>query len=93
LIANTRYDLINTRIEHIIGLSEYTGVTMREHQFKQQILFIRDVEEIIGRNRLTLRRWWVTGKFPKPVKLNNSVLSWHYDVIEQWIHQNLYLNN
>ncbi|AAU28623.1 TPA: AlpA family phage regulatory protein [Legionella pneumophila] len=53
--------------------------------FKQKLLFIKDVEQIIGRNRLTLRRWWSAGKFPTPTKLNGTVLVWQTDVIEQWI--------
>lgn len=53
--------------------------------FKQKLLFIQDVEQIIGRNRLTLRRWWTAGKFPKPTKLNGTALAWKTEVIEQWI--------
>ncbi|HRD71272.1 MAG TPA: AlpA family phage regulatory protein [Legionella sp.] len=52
---------------------------------KQQLLFIQDVEQNIGRNRLTLRRWWSAGKFPKPTKLNGTALAWQTEVIEQWI--------
>lgn len=55
----------------------------------QQILFINDVEKMIGRNRLTLRRWWLAGKFPKPIKLNGTDLAWHLSVIYEWIEQNL----
>jgi prophage regulatory protein len=53
----------------------------------QQILFINDLEQIIGRNRLTLRRWWLAGKFPKPVRLNGSDLAWHLSAITEWIEQ------
>lgn len=58
---------------------------MQDRALRQKILFIKDVEQIIGRNRLTLRRWWTKDKFPKPVKLNDTVLSWYYEDIEQWI--------
>ena len=51
----------------------------------QKLLFIKDVEQIIGRNRLTLRRWWEKSKFPRPTKLNGTVLAWRTDVIDQWI--------
>lgn len=54
-----------------------------------QVLFIADVEKIIGRDRLTLRRWWIKGTFPKPVKLNGTTLAWSAKVIENWISQNL----
>ena len=62
---------------------------MQHTEFKQRVLFIKDVEQIVGRNRLTLRRWWSSGKFPKPVKLNNSTLSWDRTVIDQWINQKM----
>ena len=39
---------------------------------KQQILFIDDLEKLIGRNRLTIRRWWEDGKFPAP-----NQIEWH----------------
>ncbi|CZG36379.1 Predicted transcriptional regulator [Legionella pneumophila] len=57
--------------------------------FTQQILFINDVEVIIGKDRLTLRRWWSEGKFPKPVKLHGRTLAWHKDVIDNWINQHV----
>ena len=55
----------------------------------QQVFFITDLEVIIGRNRLTLRRWWMDGKFPQPVKLNGTTLAWHSNVILDWINQNV----
>ncbi len=58
---------------------------MKKSQFKQQLLFTKDVEQITGFNRVTLRRWWSEGHFPVPVKLKGSVLAWHYDDIHQWI--------
>jgi prophage regulatory protein len=58
-------------------------------EFSQKVLFITDLEKIIGRNRLTLRRWWMDGKFPKPVKLNGTTLAWHTESIDNWINQNI----
>ncbi|HAT3868989.1 AlpA family phage regulatory protein [Legionella pneumophila serogroup 2] len=55
--------------------------------FTQQVLFINDVEAIIGKDRLTLRRWWMDGRFPKPVKLHGTTLAWHKDIIDNWINQ------
>jgi len=55
----------------------------------QKVLFVPDLERMLGRNRVTLRRWWLTGKFPKPVKLNGTTLAWHSDEIEQWIDQTI----
>jgi len=50
---------------------------------------VTDLEIIIGRNRLTLRRWWMEGKFPKPVKLNGNSLVWHSKTINDWIEKNI----
>ena len=61
--------------------------------FKQKLLFIHDVEQIIGRNRLTLRRWWTAGKFPQPTKLNGTALAWHNDTVDRWINQNICSEN
>ena len=55
----------------------------------QQILFIQDLEIIIGKDRLTLRRWWTDGKFPQPVKLHGRTLAWHKDIIDEWININI----
>lgn len=66
----------------IFGLQEFC---MKKSQFKRQILFIKDVEQITGLNKVTIRRWWKSGHFPAPEKLNDSVLIWHYDDIHQWI--------
>ena len=58
-------------------------------ELSQQVLFITDLEKIIGRNRLTLRRWWVDGKFPQPVRLHGTTLAWHSNVIHEWISRNV----
>ena len=58
---------------------------MKKSQFKQEILLTKDVEQVTGINRVTLRRWWADGCFPVPVKLSSGVLAWHYDDIQQWI--------
>lgn len=63
--------------------------TYNNQALTQQVLFITDLEKILGRNRLTLRRWWLEGKFPKPVKLNGTTLAWHAESINDWINQNL----
>lgn len=61
----------------------------RVQELSQQVFFITDLETLIGRNRLTLRRWWMDGKFPRPVKLNGTTLAWHSNVIYDWINQNI----
>lgn len=54
----------------------------------RQLLYINDLEQITGRNRLTLRRWWKKGLFPKPSKIN-SVLVWRTEIIQNWINENI----
>ncbi len=49
-----------------------------------KIYFIKDVEDLTGRSRTTLRRWWDNGLFPKPVHINSRV-AWSAQVIEEWI--------
>lgn len=63
-----------------------------KNQLTQQIYSLTDLEKITGRNRLTLRRWWSAGKFPKPIKLNGTSLAWHSVVIANWIEQNMQLH-
>lgn len=52
-----------------------------------EIDYISDAERKVGRNRLTLRRWWKKFKFPQPVLICNR-LAWRADVINQWISDN-----
>lgn len=66
---------------------------LTDNKIQQQILFITDLEKLIGRGRLTLRRWGIDGKFPSPVKLHGTTLAWHADTVYQWIEQNLKVNN
>lgn len=56
---------------------------------ERQVYYIDDLEQITGRNRLTLRRWWEKGKFPKPTKLHSSVLAWNAMTIQRWINENI----
>ncbi|WP_133127717.1 helix-turn-helix transcriptional regulator [Legionella nagasakiensis] len=60
-----------------------------QNKIPQQILFITDLEKLIGRNRLTLRRWWTSGKFPEPIKLNGTTLAWHVETVNHWINQKI----
>ena len=65
---------------------------VRVGEISQQILFISDLEKMIGRDRMTLRRWWMDGKFPKPVKLNDRTLAWHVHSINEWVSQYIKVN-
>lgn len=79
----------NTTNRYEFDAKEGIMIEGRSLRTSQKVLFIPDLERIIGRNRVTLRRWWLTGKFPKPVKLNGTTLAWHSDEIEQWIDQTI----
>ena len=63
------------------------------HEITQQVFFINDLERMIGRSRTTLRRWWLLDQFPRPVKLNHSTLAWHRNDVEQWIEENIRIND
>lgn len=49
-----------------------------------KIYYIKQVEELTGRNRLTLRRWWEADRFPKPVMIG-SRLAWNVELLNDWI--------
>lgn len=49
---------------------------------------LEEVEKIIGRTRMTLRKWWVKNLFPKPILVNNR-LAWKSTEIETWINKTL----
>ena len=55
---------------------------------QQQIYFIRDAEQLVGRNRQTLRRWWEQHIFPKPNLIKNR-LAWSASSLHEWIKQNV----
>lgn len=57
-----------------------------------KILYIKDVEKIINRNRLTLRRWWAKDQFPKPISISGR-LAWHVDTINAWIEKETGIKN
>lgn len=72
-----------------LDAKEITMIEGAQQRISQKVLFIPDLEKMIDRNRVTLRRWWLTDKFPRPVKLNGTTLAWHSDGIEQWIDQTI----
>ncbi len=72
-----------------LDTKEITMIEGVQQLISQKVLFVPDLEKMIGRNRVTLRRWWLTGKFPRPVKLNGTTLAWHSDEIDEWIEQTI----
>jgi len=71
---------------HLVSNGEYMATNTIS--LKPKIYFIKDAEQVVGRNRLTLRRMWELNNFPKPTLINNR-LAWQVEVIEQWINQNV----
>lgn len=53
-----------------------------------QIAQIAHLEKITTFHRSTLRRWWEQDKFPRPQKINGSLV-WHIDTIYDWIEKNV----
>lgn len=49
------------------------------------IFFINDLERLLRRNRLTLRRMWCRGAFPKPSGRLNNRLFWRAETVDQFI--------
>lgn len=78
-------DQTNTMNPTKFDIKEILMMEGLQPRVSQKVLFIPDLERMIGRNRVTLRRWWLTGKFPRPVKLNGTTLAWHSDEIDEWI--------
>lgn len=61
----------------------------KKHSDLDALLYIKDVETIIGKPRVTLRRWWEKGRFPKPKLMFGTRLAWRADVIKKWIKDNV----
>lgn len=60
----------------------------KNNSLKQEAYYIKDTEQVVGKPRVTLRRWWNDGKFPKPHMLNGR-LAWRASVVHEWLDQNL----
>ena len=63
-----------------------TGDEEMKKNLERQLLYIKDVEQITGLHRSTLRRKWGNGQLPKPLLLD-SRLVWHSNTINQWIEE------
>ncbi len=49
-----------------------------------KLLFINQVEAKTSKSRMTLRRWWEAGTFPKPTKIGREN-AWLESTIDNWI--------
>lgn len=47
------------------------------------VLYTKDLVQMLGVSAITIRRWWKSGKFPKPIK--HSVLMWPTDAVQAWL--------
>lgn len=50
------------------------------------LYFISDLEELLRRDRQTIRRWWKRKIFPEPALINNRQ-AWHAETINNWINK------
>jgi len=39
----------------------------------------------IVRNRMTLRRWILSGHFPKPLRLSSNTIAWREAEVKSWL--------
>ena len=50
-----------------------------------KLLSTHEVTNIIGRSPTTLRRWWKSGAFPKPIVHNQRALGWSEVDVQDWL--------
>ena len=50
-----------------------------------KLLSTTEVSQIIGRKPITLRRWYKSGEFPKPIMHNKRAVGWYEKDIENWL--------
>ncbi len=60
---------------------------MMNQPLEKPVFYMKDLVQMFGRHPITIRRWWMSGKFPEPTK--HSTLVWRADVIHQWIEENI----
>lgn len=53
-------------------------------QIEPKLYFIKDVENLVRRNRQTIRRMYNRNEFPQPYKVNNR-LCWLAEDLQKWI--------
>lgn len=56
---------------------------MREDQ--DYLINIKDMCELINRDRRTLWCWVKEGKFPEPVRVNGRTVGWRASVYQSWL--------
>lgn len=56
---------------------------MRKNQ--DYLINIKDMCELLNRDRRTLWSWVREGKFPDPVRVNGHTLGWRASVYRSWL--------
>ena len=51
----------------------------------QQLLRIRQVEELTGLSRYSIYRYMAQGDFPRQVKLGSRAVAWKADDLRSWL--------
>lgn len=69
----------------MLKLSEDTSLTAELHPLGQTRVLTAC--ELVGVSRQTLRRWYRSDKFPKPLEINGMLLFKNSDLIE-WFDKN-----
>jgi predicted DNA-binding transcriptional regulator AlpA len=50
-----------------------------------EIVFVPEVERIVGAHHTSIRRWWRTGQFPAPLRIGPNRIGWQRGVIREWV--------
>ncbi|WP_411706045.1 helix-turn-helix transcriptional regulator [Edaphovirga cremea] len=50
-----------------------------------QLLSITQVCTLINRDRRSLWRWVIEGRFPQPLRLNGRTLGWKQETYQEWL--------
>ena len=54
---------------------------------RENYLNIDDITNSLKISEDTLREWIKTGKFPRPLRVNDRTTLWSYALIENWVAQ------
>ena len=47
----------------------------------------KEVLELLGVSRMTLRRWIAAGTFPQPIKANGRTFGFNYNSVIEWMNK------
>ncbi|RAS54415.1 AlpA family transcriptional regulator [Vibrio diazotrophicus] len=55
----------------------------------QKLISIKQMTDLLNRNRRTLHVWVRDGKFPEPLKMNGRTVGWPESVYHQWLSEQM----